>query len=199
MDGSLFSIQVKCFHLIGFHRAEFTKHAKLFHVLQISCIICISLCLMSEIYFVVENILDVMASAESFGTLSTEIITLSKVITFYIWKENFYQLMDEIKFLSKHSDSVKVLSLKRLNQFDKGVTLTYLTSGMLTGLGYCITPIIINLVNIFKMNHETNVNLPMKAAFPYDVSISPAYELTYATFCCATYVTIFASVGFSYF
>lgn len=196
MDGSLFSIQVKCFHIIGFYRAKSTKREKLFRALQVSGIVCIALCLASEIYFLVENFTDVMASAEAFGTLSTEIITLSKIITFYFWKEKFYQLMDEIKTLSEQSDNVNSQTLKRLNQFDKGVTLTYLSSGICTGFGYCITPIAINLVNVFKMKQVTNFTLPMKAAFPYDISATPAYELTYAAFCWATFITIFISVSF---
>lgn len=199
MDGSLFSIQVKCFHLIGFYRNDLIRHQRLFHAIQILSVICIAFCLLSEIYFVVENFQDVIASAESFGTLSTEVITLTKLITFYFCKEKFYQLMDQIAALSEQSTRVNSEALKAVNEFDKRVSLTYLCSGICTGLGYCITPIVISLVSIFTMNHEVKASLPMKAAFPYDVSATPAYELTYAVLCCGTFITIFISVRFSRF
>lgn len=56
-------------------------------------------------------------------------------------------------------------------------------------------PIALNIVNLLMYDGSMNYDMPMQSAFLYDITKSPAYEMTYAIFCYATYVTALINVS----
>lgn len=97
MDGSVdFSIQLKCFQLIGLKR----QSAKNFYFIPVFSIICIPFWMFSHIFYAVQNFENVLLLAEVAGPNFTDIIGASKLITFYVAKEKFYSMVDDIKKLS---------------------------------------------------------------------------------------------------
>lgn len=96
MIGNNFATQVKCFHLIGQHRSDLMIHPNIWRYFNFFGFLSILVSVLSETYFIVENHRNVLASAESFGTLSTEIITLTKLITFIASKEKFYRMIEKL-------------------------------------------------------------------------------------------------------
>jgi hypothetical protein len=106
MENSQFSIQVKCFKLVGLYRNQLGNHSKLRHFLHIFIATPVFLGVLSVIFFVAQNYRDILVSAEAFGIIFTGIITLSKLATFCLSKEKFFQLMDDIKKLSERGNFV---------------------------------------------------------------------------------------------
>lgn len=196
MEGFQFSIPVKCFNLVRFHQIIPVKYRHLSYALQTLAFVSVIICALTESFFIVKNLKNILASAESFTPLSIVIITIFKMFTFYARKEKFYQLMDDINDLADISSTSNLLTLKNVNQFDRGIGLVYFISGSIAGGGYCVTPIISNFVNVLVFGAEFNTEMPFKALFPYDTSKTPVYELSYATFCWATYLTILMNVSY---
>lgn len=87
------------------------------------------------------------------------------------------------------------MRLKQINQFDKYVAMAYLFAAFFTGFGYCATPIIMNFYYVVSLNPKINFDMPLKAAFFYDITSSPAYELSYLSLCCDSYLVNFISVS----
>ena len=195
MEEFQFSIPVKCLQLSGFRTMQFLKFPKLFHVMPVFFIFCVVSCSLSEVYFIMENYKDVLASAESFTPLSIEMITFCKILTFYIRRGKFYKMMNQIKDLSANSNASDLLIVKRANNFNKTVGLAYLMSGSFAALGYCFRPIVANLVNVLIFGTEYNYEMPFKALFPFDITKHPIYETSYFIFSCATYITLFMNVS----
>lgn len=197
MEGSLFSIQLRCFEIVGFHRdASSVKFPKLLRVFQVMRIVCIFLCLPAEFAFLAQNLTDVVAAAESVGASFTEIITLGKFITFYLTQEKFYELIDQVQKLSSDLNVEDTLSIKKVNQQDKTMSFLYLMSAILAGGGLSALPIILNVKNIYFYGADYNYEMPMRTLYPYDMNYFPVYHLHYFVYCSATFITVFISVSF---
>lgn len=195
MDGEQFSVQVMCYRLLGFPRARDIKFAKIYMILHSIRTFVAIFGIIFEVNFVVENFQDVLPAAECFAPLSTQIITFVKLATLTLLKENLYEMMDQIKALRNDISIGDSLNLKRVNQFDKNVAAIYLASTVFTGSFMCIAPISTDLINYWIYGIEFSRELPTKfAIFFIDVTLSPAYELSYLTLCVATYITVLTCV-----
>lgn len=196
MDGSLFSIQLKFFRIVGFHRdLSSAKFPRLLRVFQILRIVCIMLCLPAEFAFLSMNFRDVVAAAESVGASFTEIITLGKLITFYLAQEKFYELIDEVHKLSADSNLEDSSGMERVNQQHKTMTILYLIAAFIAGTGLSILPLAMNVINITLYGSDYNFEMPMKTFYPYDIEYFPVYHLHYLMYCTATFITVFISVS----
>lgn len=218
MDGSQFSTQIKCFKMIGIERDGLIKYRKLDKVLGVSRIGFMLFCIFSQSLFVVRNFRDIPASAEVCGPLLTTVLAVVKILTFTSSETKIYQMMDQVKSLSVEgknyfpslamiycylfniswkASTATSIKLKLINQFDKVIALAYLFTAFFTGIGYCATPIFMNLYYIMTLKHKFNFDMPLKAAFFYDVTKSPAYELSYFSLCCDSYIVNFISVSWA--
>lgn len=104
MEISQFVIQKKCLQLIGLQRDELTNFPKIFNFVQLLNISSMIFCVQSEIFFISVNFSNILATAEALTPISLEIITITKIITFWVSKQKFYQLMDRIKKLSDEGE-----------------------------------------------------------------------------------------------
>lgn len=97
MSGTSFSIQFKCFNAVGFKQVE---RSKIFHVFHITSLLLLTLSLISELSFIVQNAHDILASAEASGPFATVLNAFAKFVTFYVWKEKFYSIVAQVQALS---------------------------------------------------------------------------------------------------
>lgn len=194
MDKNLFSIQDKCFKLVGLYGPLSNVNPKLSKVWQGLNLFGITFLFYSASKFIWENIDDVLASADASGPQFTECIAMSKLVVLLTSKEKLYDFMDEIKILTKNVDKSKIDKMKRVNQFDRMTTFMYLASTLLTGGGYIVKAIVSNVMDLIKGNCFPYI-IPFKASFHYDLMHWPAFLVTYAIFSYIIYAVIFISVS----
>lgn len=86
-------------------------------------------------------------------------------------------------------------TLKPVNKFIQTIAKAYLLSTVVTGLGYCLTPIFMNFMSCVLSDGDFKYDLPMKASFPFDITNWINYVAVYISFCFNTYETILISVA----
>jgi hypothetical protein len=194
MDGTLFSIQIKCLHLVGLYRAGLIKRPKLLNLFYLLMAVCMCTCIMAEAFFIIKNHDDVLGSSEAFGPLSTIFLTLIKLFTFLSHRESFYKLMNQIKLLAAEAQIKDSLKIKRVNQIDKVLTMFYVASSLFVIISKNSAPVISDFVKFLRGNAIAR-EMPWKTAFPYDSTLTPAYELSYINLVAGTYFTVFIFVS----
>lgn len=192
---SLFALQVKGLQIIGLLRDEDIKNKTFNRMLHFCCLFSITFCFTFEGYFIANYYSDILGSAEAFAPFSSEIITYVKFSTIYFSKEKIYEIMDQLKKMALESDAYGVNVIRKINQIDKFITLSYCLAASLTGVGYLIAPLISNFVRIVVYGLEYDYDMPFKAAYPYNIASSPAYELTYLMFISASHFTVAINVS----
>lgn len=186
-----FSTQIECLKFVGFNREASKRFPKLFRLFQCLDIYFVLFAFLGECFFIAKNFDDVLASAECFGPLATMIIVLPKFLTYIIYEEKFYKLMDTIKALAVTDSKIFAKAVG----FEKAVALTYLASASLTGFVLCIAPLMVELTNAWIYGSEFKREIPYKSLFPYATDVSPNYEITFLMFVGATHVTVIQSVS----
>jgi hypothetical protein len=194
MDENIFKIQTKIFRIVGLYRDNLIRRPRLLLIYNIAMFSSLISSGLVEGYFIVQNYEDVLASADAVSTLCTTIITLVKVLSFFAYKEQFYVLMDEIKRLAVEAPARYFLKLGKVNQTDQLLTTFYLVSCMFVMLQN-FSPALSDLVR-FLQGGEVLREMPWKASYPYDVTLSPAYEISYFNFIAVTFFIIFVVVSF---
>lgn len=102
MDNSQFSIQIKCFKLVGLRRHQLENNLKLRNLLYLFIAFPLIFCNLSATSYAIENFHDILASADAFAIVFTGYLALSKFATFCFSKEKFFEIMDDIKMLSEN-------------------------------------------------------------------------------------------------
>lgn len=100
LKADFLSLQLEIFELIGLQQFHPSKYLMFFHALHILSILSMVFATLTEFFFIALNVKDILSSAEAFGPFSTEIISLTKYLTFFIWKDKFYSLINQIRDLS---------------------------------------------------------------------------------------------------
>jgi len=193
-DEEIFPIQIKCLHLIGFHRSKLIKFPKFFRLLGVFSSFCIIFSVVVEGSFILKNYDDVLASTEAFAPFCTVSITLLKYFTFLLSREDFYKLMDQIKELSLDLDKNDSIFVAKVNKINKRVSLVFATATWITGFGYLIVPLAADIIS-YTLGNNPNREMPYKSVYPYDVKSSPGYEISYIMLFFATYYVLFAFVS----
>lgn len=214
MEGEeFFDIQRKCLHFTGFRLHK--KYNMLLRLLQFYHILSAAYCWFSEGLFIFKESNGILETAEVFGPLATAFMSMSKEITLFVSLEKFYAIMDRLKVLGLEGelDNVRLCFvtynlessliveksgaplIKEANRWSRRVALAYLLACGLTGISYIVNPLISNILNYFIYQGEANHNMPFKTAFFYDISKSPAYELTFLNFSGAIVTVILNSVS----
>lgn len=98
---SLMEMQMICLKLFGCQQKSRSLRIKKFlNLFVIINVVTICYCLIAELLFVVKNFHNILDTADAVGTFLTEVITLSKFLTFLSQKQKFYELIDKVKELS---------------------------------------------------------------------------------------------------
>lgn len=85
--------------------------------------------------------------------------------------------------------------IRAVNDNCKKLAGAYLFSASFTGVAYGLRPFLLNLVNFGITYKEFSYEMPMKSSFFYDVSKSPAYELSCLTFFFGSFAVVTMSVS----
>jgi hypothetical protein len=88
-----------------------------------------------------------------------------------------------------------ILDIKRINEYDTKASAFYLISAACTGTGYVLRPLVTFIVFKLMLHQSYIAEMPLKTEFLYDISKSPAYELTYLLLICAVSVSVVMSVS----
>lgn len=98
---NLMEMQIICLKLFGFQQKPRNMRIKKFlNYFVILNVVTIVYCLLAELLFVVTNYHNILETADAVGTFLTEVITISKFLTFLSQKKKFYELIDKVKELS---------------------------------------------------------------------------------------------------
>lgn len=197
MDGTLFTIQTKCLHLVGLYRENLIKRPKLLIALYVLIYMIMVSCVIAEGYFIVQNHKDILSSSEAFSPLSTIIITLIKLSTFLLWRENFYELMDEFKQLAADVQASDSMQLMKVNHIDRNLTLIYLASSLFVGIVQNSATAVGDILNVMR-GDPAEREMPWKSDFTifgYNPKNTPGYEASYLDLVAVTYFTILIFVS----
>jgi 7tm Odorant receptor len=190
----IFNIQTKCLHLVGLHRADLIKSPSKFIAFYVAMVMCMISCSCFEAYYIVKNHDDILGSSEAFSPLSTIVISMTKLFTFIFYREEFYELMDRIKNLSEGASAKSLLQIEKANRIDQTMAFLYLASSWVVGVVQNSVPAVTDFVR-FLQGQATVREMPWKSAYPYDATLTPAYELSYLNLVCVTYFAIFTFVS----
>ncbi|CAO1433248.1 unnamed protein product [Diamesa tonsa] len=185
------SLQIKCLKFIYCHRAawRFTKYIVIFFSLST----CFSI--ISEAFYVVINYKDILEAADAVGAILTGFLGIVKYFTFLKNKSGFYKLMDKLNELSIKNLKMHSKILHEANKLNNRITKFNIIITVFTAIGYCLVPIISNVYyHVIKGGVFLEL-MPTKAAFPYDISISPNYEFSYILICVAMFCIVFSSIS----
>jgi uncharacterized membrane protein YjgN (DUF898 family) len=94
----LFYVQNKCFSLTFFHRNR--KIERVLKIMQPSFLAILSYTVILQMIFVCMNFDDVLEASEGFGACATASLGLTKMVTFYMFMERFYEFMEKLDELS---------------------------------------------------------------------------------------------------
>ena len=192
MEKSSFLLQFKCLNLAGFNENGKNKFPNFFRGIQIFNFLCFVFCFLTEIKYVSENLSDLLSFVEACGPILAMTMTFSKTMTITISKKMLYQIADQLeKLATGEKDGIIIKQVKRINIM---TTKLYLIVGGMTGISYWAIPLLINLMNFIMVTGESYREIPMKSSFPYNVSLSPAYEITYAMYSYTTFVVVVTNV-----
>jgi 7tm Odorant receptor len=194
----LFRIQTKCLHLIGLHRSNLIKKPKHFFVFYVVVFFVMVYSAVAEANFIIKNKSDILGSSEAFGPLSTITITLIKLVTFLVYREKFYELMDRIKEMATEMRGEDLLQLEKVNKIDQSLAMFYLASTSAVAISQNLIPGAADVISFLQRENITR-EMPWKTEYPYDSTKTPAYEITYLTLMMGTYFTLFCFVSISTF
>lgn len=102
---SFFSVQLECLQTIAFDRQDSLKSKITSKTLKFLNLFSLLFCASSEAFFVTKNFSDVLASAEAAGIVFISLISLSKLVTFWIWKDKKERLIEKIEKLASEGKS----------------------------------------------------------------------------------------------
>lgn len=176
----MFSAQLQVLHLIGFQRSELSREKRLF---QLVLAFCTAICLSTSGYFIIKFHDDVFDAIDAIDPFTVGVIFVVKFSTFYWSRNNFYQLIDQIK---EESLTVDAGVLKSLNNFDQKFAKVFFGSGVFVVVFRCVIMRVISILQMIAFGAEFDYQMPFKFALPYDVKSHPTYEVTYFIFCCSS-------------
>jgi hypothetical protein len=81
------------------------------------------------------------------------------------------------------------------NEYDTKVSTAYLVCAVITGTGYIIKPPINFIFHHLILQQPYTAEMPTVSEFLYDISKSPAFELTYFVSTCAVFTRVLISVS----
>jgi hypothetical protein len=208
----LFKIPSICYRVSGF-----SGRTKFFQFIQWFLILSNTYAGFSELWFVIKHRDSLIEAADACGTLVSAILVQPKALVYMFKREKFERLREKIKILvdeglwerriSSFPNLSSLFSLNsvddkhsydvtRINEFNTKISGLYLVSAASTGSGYVVRPLIAFVVYHLIL-HQPYVfaAMPTGSEFFYDISKSPAYELTYFVCSSSIFLRVLMSVS----
>lgn len=195
VSSEIFLLQFKLLKLCGFHslnKIQYFRGINIFH--KTVSIMCLVYCILAGILFIHENTFDFLEAAASAGPLLSVIITLVKFVTFSLYREKFYELMDNVKSLSNNLTILDEVYLRKRNIVDRTICTGRIIAAMISLVAFVIKPVLNNIASVSSGN-DFSYELPLKASFPYNAKFSPFYELHYLIFSYVSYLAAVVNVS----
>lgn len=193
-----FEYQIKFINYCGILESPSKKWRNFFNILQIFNVIVNVYCLITLLTFMAENYSNILDISECMAPVITTIMSLMKFSLLYFYTDDIFELIRGIKRLNlKWKYSKYSYLIKEANRLDKLLLSLLLGCCFIGGVGYLTIPFVKNFYGLFfgsMLAHD----MPYKTAFFYDVTQSPAYELTYLVQCYWTYITIALNVSMEF-
>lgn len=187
-------IQMFYFNTLGFFLdPKYKSRANAFQLLQIAVLL---FGLMAQCTHFMRNLEYTFALAENIGRMMSLINSLSKFLVVYTFKDNFMDIRERIKSMSRkllNDDEKK--TLESVNKFEQKISIAFLVPPLLLLAITSVTPMLRSYYSSFKYGKFT-YNMPLdSAAFPYDITKTPVYELTYLAVAIFCYTITIVSVS----
>ncbi|XP_030371057.1 odorant receptor 82a [Scaptodrosophila lebanonensis] len=119
----------------------------------------------------------------------TNMLTVIKIITFLVYKQDFWQMMQNFREMYSQSQSTDNKYVSKANKLACWLGRAYCISCCFTGLYFMLDPI----VKFMLAKHRGVVyirELPMPMKFPFNDATSPGYEVAFAYTISVTIVVV---------
>lgn len=193
-----FEYQIKLINYCGILESPSKKWRNFFKTLQIFNVIVNIYCLVTLIIFMAENYSNIIEISECMAPVITTIMSLMKFSLLFFYTDDIFDLIREIRMLNLNWKFAKYSYLiKEANHLDKLVLSLLSGCCLFGGVGYLVIPFVKNFYDLFfgsTLAHD----MPYKTSFFYDVTKTPAYELTYLVQVYWTYITITLNVSMKF-
>jgi hypothetical protein len=207
IDNRYFKIHKISMKLVGLTRRDI--FGILYHCFSFGIIF---YCEFFGILYIFRHRKNVLEVAEAFGTKLTAFLGTVKMLTFLLRHGEIELLKKKVEELgdgglhlmfsiSSESDCFfedlpeQIQQIESVNEYDTKISTFYLISGASAGIFYNVRPLF-NFIVFTLILHQPFVSeMPMKSEFFYDISKSPAYELTYLAFAFVTFKIAITSVS----
>ncbi|XP_034487646.1 odorant receptor 82a-like [Drosophila innubila] len=177
--GRLFQLQEICLRVMG-HSMESSDERALTpglkHVASLLLVISAEYPLMS---YVIYNRDDMELITACLSVAFTNLLTVIKISTFLVYKQNFWQMMHSFRQMySKSQQSLEVVGygyVERANKLAAFLGKAYCISCAVTGLYFMLAPIVKIITSSWRgVVYIRELPMPMK--FPFNDIDSPGYE-----------------------
>ncbi|EDV94557.1 GH19067 [Drosophila grimshawi] len=179
----LFQLQENCLRLMG-HNIESSgdgfKHLSLKHIASLLFVIS---AVYPLLYYVIYNRDDMELITAGLSVVFTNLLTVIKISTFLVYKQNFWQMLHSFRqlYLKSHQkvaeeDGDDTAYLVQANKLATNLGRAYCISCGFTGLYFMLGPI----VKIISSSWRGVVyarELPMPMKFPFNDVNTPGYEV----------------------
>ncbi|XP_034487517.1 odorant receptor 82a-like [Drosophila innubila] len=178
--GRLFQLQENCLRVMG-HSMESSDERALTpglkHVASLLLVISAEYPLMS---YVIYNRDDMELITACLSVAFTNLLTVIKISTFLVYKQNFWQMMHSFRQMySKSQQSLEVVGygyVERANKLAAFLGKAYCISCAVTGLYFMLAPIVKIITSSWRGVVSIR-ELPMPMKFPFNDIDSPGYEV----------------------
>ncbi|KAL7027212.1 hypothetical protein ACKWTF_005364 [Chironomus riparius] len=176
----VFHLEKKILKYCGIERNPSKRMKYVLNVLKLLNYFAMIFCILTSAFYVLAT-KDILDIAESMATGTTAFIMLIKYAVFCRKSEEIFASMDEIEELNENYKDLKnALAILSESKKLSVIMTTPLKWGcIVTPIFYIMKPLTIDIIYYFYYGIATARGVPFKAKFFYDVTQSPAYELTF--------------------
>lgn len=179
---------------MGFYRAGFIKYPNLFRVIHFFNLFSLTFMAFGELNFIAKNYQNILLATQASAPIFTMVALYSKIVFIYKSRFSLYQFYDGLKALTIEAKILNPEIINKIAKIDQLSALCYMFATIVAALPYVFAPAISNLMNFIYATGEFNYELPIKSLYPFNISQSLIYELTYGLQVYGTFLAVVVGV-----